>query len=174
MTPVRVISALAVGLVVAAAAVVLIVSGGGGHAAGGTTQRLGDTTSKDNVVGALESTGYDLRFRRTPRLEGYEIVSGEAVRGSERVQFTVEIRLAGPFEGAGPREPRDPQPPVLRYGAREGGTLIGNVIYKTVNAAPDHVAPVVELQPDRGETRMAVQLGVALRELFAPRFRPEG
>lgn len=96
------------------------------------------------------------------------------MRGSKRVQFTVEIRLAGAYEGAGPKVPVDPQPPVLRYGTGVGGTLIGNIIYNTTNGAPNHVGPGVELQLDRGETKMAVQVGTALRELFAPRFRPEG
>jgi hypothetical protein len=52
MTPIRAIGAAAV--VVALDVAVVVISGGGGsHAAGGETQRLGDTTSNDSVVGAL-------------------------------------------------------------------------------------------------------------------------
>jgi hypothetical protein len=52
MTAIRAIGATAV--VVALDVAVVVISGGGGsHAAGGETQRLGDTTSNDSVVGAL-------------------------------------------------------------------------------------------------------------------------
>jgi hypothetical protein len=143
-----------------------------GGTARGTAQQLGDTTSEAAVVEALEATGYRLLYRKVPQLEGYDVISGEAINSKGRIQFTVEINLAGPFGndvgGA------IPQPPVLRYGPHEEGTVVGNVIYKTAYNGSSRPGRGGELEASRNENAMAVHVGVALRELFAPRFRPVG
>jgi hypothetical protein len=137
------------------------------------TQALGSTTKPEAVVAALEGTGYHMRFRQVPRIEGWEIIAGEATRGHDAVQFVVEIRLAGPIEAASGDE-LNPQPPVLRYAFREEGTAVGNIVYRTQMQAPKHSGRGIELEVDKAETKMAVEVGIALRRLFADRYRPEG
>jgi hypothetical protein len=137
------------------------------------TQTSGSTTKPEAVVAALEGTGYHMRFRKVPRVEGWEVIAGEATRGHDAVQFVVEIRRAGPIEAASGDE-LNPQPPVLRYAFREEGTAVGNIVYRTQMQAPKHAGRGIELEVDKAETKMAVEVGIALRRLFANRYRPEG
>lgn len=161
---------LALATVVAAGTSVVALSSCGGTAEG-TIRELGDTTSKDAVIGALKSTGYQLRYRKVPRLEEYEIVSGEAIYHRHRIQFTVEIKLSGPYEQRGKRYVPNPQPPVLRYEGYGGGTVVGNIWYGTANDSPNYVGRGFELESNKLETTMAVHLGVALEALFASKYR---
>jgi hypothetical protein len=147
---------------------------GCGSTAEGTPQALGNTTTKAAVVSALEGTGYKFRYRKVPNLEEYELVSGEAIQGREHIQFAVEIRKAGPFADITSSAEVNPQPLIVKYGAEEEGTVVGNVIYKTEAQAPKHVGKGVELIPSPAQIHMAVRVGVALRELFATKFRPGG
>lgn len=137
------------------------------------TQALGSTTDREAVVAALEETGYRFRFRQVPRVEGWETVAGEATRGGDAVQFAVEIRRAGPIEDASGAE-LNPQPAVVRYALHESGTVVGNIVYRTQMQAPKHAGRGVELELNKAETKMAVRVGIALRQLFAARYRPEG
>jgi hypothetical protein len=139
---------------------------------GGTTPERGDTTTPEAVIGALEHTGYQLRYRKVPKLEEYEIVSGEARHGGYGIQFAVEIKLSGPFEQPGKHYIPDPQPPVLRYGAGKGGTRFGNIWYATAHNSPERWSEGLHLKSERVEIKMSIKLGVELRELFAPRYRP--
>jgi hypothetical protein len=155
------------GLGVLALSVVALSRSGGGE---GATPERGDTTTPDAVIGALESTGYQLRYRKVPTLEEYEIVSGEARHAGYGVQFAVEIRLSGPFEQHAKRVMPDPQPPVLRYGAGVGGTAVGNIWCATAyNSA---IQPGPRTEATKRENNIAVNLEAALNELFAPRYRP--
>jgi hypothetical protein len=154
------------GLGVIALSVVALSRSGGD---GGTTLERGDTTTPDAVIGALESTGYQLRYRKVPKLEEYEIVSGEARHGGYGIQFVVEIRLSGPFEQRGKRIVPDPQRPVLRYGAGKGGTVVGNIWYATANNSPSQ--PGTRTEAAKRQTAMAINLAVELEELFAERYQ---
>lgn len=158
------------GLSVLALSVVALSRSRGGD--GGTTPERGDTTTQDAVIGALESTGYQLRYRKVPKLEEYEIVSGEARHGGYGIQFAVEIKLSGPFEQPGKRYIPDPQRPVLRYGAGKGVTVVGNVWYATASNSPERWTEGLHLKSERVEVNMAINLEVALDELFAPRYQP--
>jgi hypothetical protein len=137
---------------------------------GGTTPERGDTATPDAVIGALESTGYQLRYRKVPKLEEYEIVSGEARHGGYGIQFAVEIKLSGPYEQPGKRVAPDPQRPVLRYGAGVGGTEVGNIWCATAYNSPRR--PGTRTEATKRENNIAGHLEVALNELFAPRYRP--
>lgn len=152
---------------------VLVFQEGAGDKAVGVTQTRSDTTTRAGVVGALEGTGYKFRYRKMPRLEEYEVVSGEAIHGDNRVEFTVEIRLAGPFDEIRKGSEENPQRPLLRYGrGLEAGDTAGNIRYATVQQAPAVAGHGFELKASRAQTRMSVKIGVALAELFAPKFQP--
>lgn len=150
-----------------------IVLAGCGNTVEAHTQALGSTTDREAVVAALEETGYRFRFRQVPRVEGWKIVAGEATHGDYAVEFAVEIRRAGPIEDASGPE-LNPQPAVVRYAFRESGTVVGNIVYRTQMQAPKHAGHGVELELNKAETKMAVRVGIALRQLFADRYRPEG
>ena len=115
-----------------------------------------------------------MRYRKVPKLEEYEIVSGEARHGGYGIQFVVEIRLSGPFEQRGKRIVPDPQRPVLRYGAGVGGTTVGNVWYATAHNSPERWTEGLHLKSERVEVHMDINLGVALEELFAERYQAVG
>jgi hypothetical protein len=155
------------GLGVIALSVVALSRSGGGE---GATPERGDTTTPDAVIGALESTGYQLRYRKVPTLEEYEIVSGEARHGRYGVQFVVEIKLSGPYSASGKRIP-NPQPPVLRYGAGKGGTTVGNIWYATAHNSRERWTEGIHLKSERVEITMSINLGVELEELFAERYQ---
>jgi hypothetical protein len=154
--------------VIALSAVALSRSGDDGR----TTPELGDTTTPGAVIGALESTGYELRYRKVPKLEEYEIVSGEARHRGYGIQFVVEIKLSGPYGQHGKRVVPDPQPPVLRYGGPEDFTEVGNILYATAHNSP--IQPGTRTEATKRESAMSVQLEVELDELFAERYVPVG
>lgn len=156
------------------AVAVIVVSQAGGSAAETTPQARGDTTTKEAVMQALEGTRYDFRYRKTPHLAGYEVISGEAVHGRSHIQFMVEIRLAGPFSKMHGAGEANPQPGILRFGLHEEGTIVGNIVYKTESSAPGYPGRGYELEWDKAETDMKITVGVALDELFASKFVPEG
>jgi hypothetical protein len=147
---------------------------GCGDTAQGTVRKLGNTTTKEDVVKALEGTGYEFKYRQVPHLEGYEVVSGEAIHGSEEIEFTIEIRLAGPFEAMKKSSEENPQPPVLRYGGMSSGEVVGNTIFATQAKRPMRAGKGIELESDPAQTEMEVNVDVALRELFAEKYRPVG
>lgn len=155
------------------AGLLAVVAGGCGSTVAAHTETLGSTASKEDVIAALEKTGYTFKFREVPRVEGWDVVAGEATKGGDGVQFAVEIRRAGPIETAVGGAP-NPQPPIVRYAFHETGTAVGNVIYRTQMQAPERAGHGIELELNKAETKMAVQVGVALRKLFDARYRPEG
>jgi hypothetical protein len=157
-------------LVVGALAIILT---GRGSSVEAHTQALGSTTDEKGVIAALRGTGYHFRFRKVPRVEGWDIVAGEATRGGKGVQFAVEIRRAGPIEDVSGDE-LNPQPPAVRYAFREEGTIVGNIVYRTQMQAPERAGHGVELELNKAETKIAVRVGIALRQLFAARYRPVG
>jgi hypothetical protein len=147
---------------------------GCGSSAQGTVRKLGNTTTKEDVMKALERTGYKFQFRKVPHLEEYEVVSGEAIHGYDRIEFTVEIRLDGPFEDIKKSSEGNPQPPVLRYQGMGGSEVIGNTTFATEAVKPMHAGKGIELEPDPAQTEMEVNVDVALRKLFAEKYRPVG
>jgi hypothetical protein len=164
---------MGVALVAVLAGVILVVVlVGGDGTAKGVAQPKGDMTTGQAVVEALKSTGYKFRYRRVPRLEGYEIVSGEAIQGKQRVQFAVEIRLAGTYKEVKSSSELNPQPPLLRYGFEERGSVVGNIVYLTEGSAPRFAGKSFELESSKAQTTMSIHIGVALSELFSPEVDP--
>lgn len=136
----------------------------------------GDQTTEKAVVGALRSTGYRLRFRATPHVEGYDMVAGEARgRHGGDVAFSVVIRLSGKY-GSDPEGTRraSPQFPVVPY-AVAGSTVTGNEVLRTQPQSPykaghlKYVGPA--LVATNGEAKMATRISSAVSRLFAPEVR---
>ncbi len=134
-------------------------------------QSVGDTTTKQAVVAALNGTGYQLRYRKVQHLEGYEILAGEARYKGAPLQFAIEIRLAGPVR-EGEVEEGNPQPPIVRYDIEEGRESVGNIQYETMPQVPFVVGRDFALEESKVVRRMQIRLGLALGRLFASRFRP--
>lgn len=147
----------------------LCILGGCGGDSEAVVQHLGDTTTKQAVVAALSSTGLDIRYRQSPRLQAYEVIAGEAVSGPHRVGFAVEIDLGG--DGGKSRSHANPQPAVVPYDIRGVTTVEGNVTIRTQPMAPAAVGRGFELQSSDAEEKMQTRVSVALSHLFAPRFR---
>ncbi|HZO05579.1 MAG TPA: hypothetical protein VFB52_04270 [Solirubrobacterales bacterium] len=141
---------------------------GCGEDGGAEVRPAADTVTTDAVVAALEGTGYQFRYREVPHVEGYEMVAGEARQGETRMQFAVEVRLAGPYSEAG-EERGNPQPQILRYGFGQHATVTGNIRYLTVSQAPRAARGGFELTSSKREQRMEVDVLVALAKLFPPR-----
>lgn len=153
------------------AAAVAVIQMSGGDSAQGVVQNRGNTTTKNAVINALASTGYELKYRKTPRVEGYEVVSGQAFQGSDSIEFTVEIRRAGSYEDMKKAE-FDPQPPILRYAGMTERQTVGNIIYGTKASAPNYPGREYELETSPRVLDMESNVEIALRKLFAARFVP--
>ena len=149
-------------------AALLVALGSSDNVAKGVTQVKGDTTTVENVIEALEGTGYKLRYRKVPRIQGYEIVSGEAIWGKQRVQFGIEIRLAGPYEDIRSSSELNPQRPIVPYALENSETVVGNIVYVTEGSAPRFAGKSFELESSKAQTTMSIHIGVALGELFPP------
>ena len=163
-----VLVAVAIGLLVAVAG--CGEDGGAEVRSGAEVRPVADTVTTEAAVAALEGTGYQFRYRKVPHVEGYELVAGEARQGETRMQFAVEVRLAGPYSEAGD-ERGNPQPQVVRYGFGQHATVIGNIRYLTVSQAPKAAGGGFELTSSKREQRMEVDVLVALAKLFPPRLR---
>jgi hypothetical protein len=151
-------------LLAAGLSIVAILTGCGEGTGDVTVRELGDTTTKEAVIAALEGTGYEIRFRQVPHLQGYEIVAGEASKGDQKVAFAVEIETGGDSDG-------NPQPAIVPYSVRGESTVEGNVMIRTQTQAPETAGSGFEIEPDKTERRMEIEIGLALNRLFAPRFR---
>jgi hypothetical protein len=159
-------------VVVLVIAVLYFALSGGGATSDAQVQSLGDTTTPQAVIGALDGTGYELRYRKVPHFEEYDVIAGEARHGSSRVQFSAEIRRAGPFEEVEHQGETPPQPSIMRYGTEEEGEIVGNVRYKMQLQAPRFVTREFELESSKAEQKMVLRIESALTNLFAPRFQP--
>ena len=154
------------------AGVFLAVFGSGcGATSDAQVRSLGNTTTKQAVVGALASTGYKLRYRQVPHLAEYDVVAGEALDGPARVQFAVEIRRAGPFSEITDVAEENPQPAIVRYGVEDRATVVGNVLYTLEIQHPRVAGRGVELETSKAERSMLIRVGLALERLFASKFR---
>lgn len=145
---------------------------GCGSTSDAEVQTLGDTTTAQAVTGALNGTGYELRYRKVPDFEEYDVIAGEAHHGHGRVQFSVEIRRAGTFEEVEHWRETPPQPSIVRYDTEDEGEIVGNVRYRTELQAPRFVTRQFELESSRAEQAMVIRIDLALKRLFAPKFRP--
>lgn len=140
---------------------------------------LGTTTSRGAVIEALAGTGYKITYRKTPDVEGYDMLAGRSEdRKGNQVEFSVVIRLAGPYN-ADPESRRggSAQFPVVRY-AEEGGSTIGNEVLHLQPQSPYVLKNIRNIGlgwvPSRGETSMSIRIETALRHLFSPRIRGAG
>jgi hypothetical protein len=160
-------------LVLVVAAVVIVISLAGGESEGrAQLQRLGDSTTKAALVDALEGTGLEVHYRKVPHLEEYELVAGEARAGSVRLQFSIEIRRSGQFSEIRGDDESIPQPTIVRYGFEKEGEPVGNVRYNTVLQEPRGPGKEFVLESTKAALRMQIRFDLAIRELFAPKFRP--
>lgn len=155
-----------------AVAILCLASSGCGGGSGASTQVLGGTTTTHAVLTALEGIGYHLRFRKVPHVAEYEVLAGEARHRGSRVQFSVEIRRAGPFEDIEHRREENPQPAIVRYGVEQTGEIVGDVRYSTESQAPMFLNRESELESSKAEQRMCIRIDLALKYLFAPKYRP--
>lgn len=126
-----------------------------------------------DVVTALETTPYEITYRKVPRLEGYEVIAGRArSRNGGVVDFSVVLRKAGWINNAPEsRLGGGPQFPVVRY-AETQGSITGNM--NVVTQEQGHY--VVERSrfgelgwsPTSEEANMGIELGIALNSIFPP------
>jgi hypothetical protein len=162
---------LAVGIVIA-----IWAASASDGSAGTTASAHGDQTTEAAVIRALEKTGYQIRYRKVPDIEGYGMVAGRASNSwGGAVEFSVVIQRGGPYKGDPESAKEGPQQwPVLRY-AEEGGTKTGNEILGLQAQSPYRVANVRRLGPvwvqTRGESQIDVRISQAIEKLFAAKFR---
>lgn len=128
---------------------------------------------------ALESTGYEIRYRKVPRVEGYDMVAGRARNGTGGVvDFSVVIDNSGPVgDGAKSKRGSPPQFPIIRYAevgesVEVGVEIAGNIGYVTQGQSGLVLGRLRHLGlawiPSKGEDEMSIRIGVALDRLFAP------
>ncbi|HZO05581.1 MAG TPA: hypothetical protein VFB52_04280 [Solirubrobacterales bacterium] len=123
------------------------------------------TATVADVLTALEGTGYQLRYRQVPQVAGYDLVVGEATHRGTALQFSFEIRHAGPF-GTAVEEPVNPQPPIVRYDLGSRGTVVGNVYIRTELQAPKRARGGFEIGHTKAESRIELDFVIAVERLF--------
>lgn len=131
-----------------------------------------ETIDRESVVKALESTGYELAYRRTPAVEGYDTIAGRArnERGG-RVDFVVVLKHDGTYSGdrTDTREGLPPQPPAVRYASYEAST-IGNAYVEAVGQSalrPGYLRNYGRTYlPTNGEYSMETKIQGAVYDLF--------
>ncbi len=164
------------GATVAVAVAVWLLQASGGSSPGLASPTKGDRTTEAAVVRALRGTGLTIRFRATPRVEGYDMVAGAARGVHGEVAFSVVIRLAGPFKKGGAESALggSPQFPVVPY-VEGRGTTYGNVVVQTQPQSAYRVRRVRHVGqawvPSRVERAMSIRIGRAVAGLFAPGVR---
>lgn len=147
------------------------------HSTEATFGGAGDMTTESAVIGALEETPYEIRYRKVPRVEGYEVVAGRArSRGGGVVDFSVVLRKGGEIESSPEgRLGGSAQFPVIRY-FESAGSITGNMNF--VSQPQGHLVvrkprrSELAWVPTREETKMSIQLGLAVEGLFAPNVDP--
>jgi hypothetical protein len=131
----------------------------------GSAGGRGDTATVDGVVRGLESTGFELTYRKMPRVPGFEFVGGRA-RGRRGgvVDFVVRVRTAARGEVRAPAQPQ-----LLRYDYEMRSVRAGNVVVWAQQQAPEERGRhFFVLDPE--ETRMVVKIDLAATRDIAPQF----
>lgn len=149
---------------------------GGCGAVSEAVEPPGDITNEASVVTALEGTGYDIKLRRVPRVEGYEMVAGRATNKSGGVvDFSATVKTAGPIDDdPESRRGGSPQFPIVRYSEADA-SLVGNLAMVTqpqsqfVRGRLNGVGKTYVAS--HGESQMVARIQAALYNLFAPGVR---
>ena len=158
--------------VTAALVVVAVAMWLAGPGAGRAAAKPADgTAGVADVLAALEGTGYQLRYRQVPQVAGYDLVVGEATHRGTALQFSFEIRHAGPF-GTAVEEPVNPQPPIVRYDLGSRGTVVGNVYIRTELQAPERAGRGFEIGHTKAEARIERRFRIAVGRLFPAEWQP--
>ncbi len=127
----------------------------------GGSDRSPDQITADGVRDAIEGTGYEFAYRKTPDIEGYDTIAGRATsQGGASTDFAVVIDVDGPYSGHDESaRGGSPQPPIVRgVESNAASSVIGNAFWVVQPQTP-------------GSRELTARVRRAIQDEFGPPYR---